>query len=103
MYIPSLRRIRKLSATDSQDPVMGQDVIYDDNEGWMQKISPVRYPYKYEILEGLLNQSNKYLDNLKFKEAKYLYKKVGDFQVYKFKERISALKKKHKELKKKQK
>ncbi len=58
---------------------------------------------KYEILEGLLNQSNKYLDNLKFKKAKYLYKKVGDFQVYKFKERISALKKKHKELKKKQK
>ncbi|MBI5014816.1 MAG: DUF1329 domain-containing protein [Deltaproteobacteria bacterium] len=51
LYIPSMRRVRKLSATDTQDPVMGQDQIYDDNEGWMQKLSPTRYPYKYEVLE----------------------------------------------------
>jgi hypothetical protein len=51
MYLPSMRRIRKLSATDSQDPVMGQDQIYDDNEGWMQKLSPNRYPYEYEVIE----------------------------------------------------
>lgn len=51
IYIPSLRRIRKMSATDTQDPIMGQDQIYDDTEGWSQKLSPERYPYKYEILE----------------------------------------------------
>ncbi len=51
MYLPSMRRIRKLSASDSQDPVMGQDQIYDDNEGWMQKLSPTRYPYEYEVIE----------------------------------------------------
>lgn len=51
LYIPSLRRVRKLSSTDSQDPIAGQDVIYDDNEGFMQKLSPVRYPYKAEVLE----------------------------------------------------
>lgn len=51
LYIPSLRRIRKMSATDTQDPIMGQDQIYDDTEGWSQKLSPNRYPYKYEILE----------------------------------------------------
>jgi hypothetical protein len=51
MYLPSMRRIRKLSASDSQDPVMGQDQIYDDNEGWMQKLSPNRYPYEYEVIE----------------------------------------------------
>jgi Protein of unknown function (DUF1329) len=51
IYLPSLRRVRKLSATDSQDPIMGQDQIYDDNEGWMQKLSPTRYPYKFEVLE----------------------------------------------------
>ena len=51
MYIPSLRRVRKMSATDSQDPIMGQDAIYDDNEGWMQKLSPTRYPYTFEVLE----------------------------------------------------
>jgi len=51
LYIPSLRRVRKMSATDTQDPIAGQDVIYDDNEGWMQKLSPTRYPYKFEVLE----------------------------------------------------
>jgi len=51
VYVPSLRRVRKLTATDSQDPVMGQDAIYDDSEGWMQKLSPTRYPYKFELLE----------------------------------------------------
>ena len=50
LYIPSLRRIRKMSATDTQDPIMGQDQIYDDTEGWSQKLSPTRYPYTYEIL-----------------------------------------------------
>jgi len=50
IYIPSLRRVRKMSATDSQDPIMGIDCIYDDNEGWMQKLSPTRYPYKFEVI-----------------------------------------------------
>jgi hypothetical protein len=51
VYIPSMRRVRKMTATDTQDPIMGMDQIYDDNEGWMQKLSPTRYPYKFEIVE----------------------------------------------------
>jgi hypothetical protein len=51
MFLPSLRRIRKMSATDTQDPIMGSDMIYDDNSGFTQKLSPTRYPYKYEVLE----------------------------------------------------
>ncbi len=50
IYIPSLRRVRKMSSTDTQDPMSGQDIIYDDNEGFSQKISPTRYPYKFEII-----------------------------------------------------
>ena len=50
-YVPSLRRIRKLSATDTQDPVAGMDVIWDDGEGFAQKVSRTRYPYKVELLE----------------------------------------------------
>ncbi len=50
-YIPSMRRIRKMTSTDTQDAVSGQDLIYDDNEGFMQKLSPTRYPYKYEVIE----------------------------------------------------
>jgi hypothetical protein len=50
MYIPSLRRIRKMSATDTQDPIFGQDIIYDDTEGFQQKLSPTRYPYTYKVV-----------------------------------------------------
>ncbi len=51
MYIPAMRRVRKMTATDTQDPMVGMDTIYDDGEGWMQKLSPTRYPYKYEMIE----------------------------------------------------
>jgi hypothetical protein len=51
LYIPSLRRVRKMTASDTQDPIMGQDLIYDDNEGWLQKLSATRYPYKFELVE----------------------------------------------------
>ncbi|SMD12959.1 Protein of unknown function [Desulfocicer vacuolatum DSM 3385] len=49
MYIPSMRRVRKMSATDTQDPVMGQDTIYDDTEVFWQKLSPNKYPYKITV------------------------------------------------------
>jgi len=52
LYINALRRVRKLTATDTQDAVGGQDIIYDDNEGFNQKLSPDRFPYKYEVTEG---------------------------------------------------
>jgi len=48
VYVPSLRRIRKLTATDTQDPT--GDFTYDDQNMLLQKISPNRYPYKYEII-----------------------------------------------------
>ena len=50
LYIPSLRRIRKMSATDTQDPIGGTDAIYDDNEGFFHKLSPTIYPYKFEVI-----------------------------------------------------
>jgi hypothetical protein len=51
LYIAQLRRVRKLSGTDTQDQAVGIDVIYEDNEGFSQKISPYRFPYKYEIID----------------------------------------------------
>jgi hypothetical protein len=48
VYVPSLRRVRKLSSTDTQDPT--QDMTYDDQNMLLQKISPNKYPYKYEII-----------------------------------------------------
>jgi hypothetical protein len=50
VFINAMRRIRKMSATDTQDPVAGQDIIYDDNQGFSQKLTPRRYPYKIELI-----------------------------------------------------
>jgi len=50
LYINVLRRVRKMSATDTQDAVGGQDLIYDDREGFAHKLSPERYPYKFEVI-----------------------------------------------------
>jgi len=47
MYLPQLRRIRKMSSTDTQDP--SGDAAYDDYGFLRQKITPKRFPYKFEI------------------------------------------------------
>ncbi len=51
LYLPAFRRVRKMSATDTQDAIGGQDIIFDDQEGWQQKLSPEKYPYKYEVID----------------------------------------------------
>jgi len=48
IYVPSLRRMRKMSATDTQDPQ--GDLAYDDSDMLSQKITPKKYPYKFEIV-----------------------------------------------------
>ena len=50
-YVPFLRRVRKLTQTDTQYPAMGQDLIFDDADYFGQKLTPHRYPYRYEVLE----------------------------------------------------
>jgi len=49
LYIPSLRRIRKMTTTDAQDPT--GDSTYDDQTIFLQKVTPNKFPYKYEIIE----------------------------------------------------
>jgi hypothetical protein len=49
VYVPSLRRIRKMASTDTQDP--NGDACYDDTSFLAQKITPKKYPYKYDIIE----------------------------------------------------
>jgi len=50
-YFNSLRRARRLSGGDSQDPITGLDLISDDYGGFSQKISPTIYPYEYKVVE----------------------------------------------------
>lgn len=56
---------------------------------------------KHEILVGLLNLSQRYMENFDFKKAKFLYKRAAQFKISDIKERIKRLKQKEKELKKK--
>ncbi|MDY6863046.1 MAG: DUF1329 domain-containing protein [Thermodesulfobacteriota bacterium] len=39
-YIPAIRRLRRLTGSDTTDPVLGSDCCYDDFEGWHQKLDP---------------------------------------------------------------
>ena len=50
VYQPSARRARKLAPRDTQDDLSGNGRPYDDWEGFMQKLSPARYPYRYEVI-----------------------------------------------------
>lgn len=51
VYVNVLRRVRRLSSSDTQDPAVGQDIIYDDAAGFARKLSPERWVYEYKVLE----------------------------------------------------
>jgi hypothetical protein len=72
LYVSAIRRARKMSATDTQDNVGGQDGIYDDNEGFDQKLSPDHYPYKYELIA-----EREYLIPVTLDGAPYINSKKG--------------------------
>lgn len=54
IYIPSMRRVRKMSTTDTQDPLPMPgltDWIGDDLSVLSQKWTPKNFPYKVKVLE----------------------------------------------------
>jgi hypothetical protein len=50
VYVAQLRRVRKISGTDTQDTAAGLDLIYEDAEGWSQKLTPYLNPYDFRLL-----------------------------------------------------
>lgn len=72
MYINSLRRIRRLTSSDTQDPAVGQDMIYDDWQGFYQKLTPKFYPYKYEVID-----EGEYLVPVSWDGSTYMSTKEG--------------------------
>jgi len=50
IYSAAIRRIRTMSATDTQDTVGGGDAIYEDSEGFSQKLTPKRFPFKFKVI-----------------------------------------------------
>ncbi|MBT8340685.1 MAG: DUF1329 domain-containing protein [Desulfatitalea sp.] len=53
MYLASLRRVRKMTSTDTQDAFGGTDADQDSGHigGFAQKMSPNIYPMDYKVLE----------------------------------------------------
>ena len=50
-YSGALRRVRKMTGTDSQDTSTGSNTIMDDAAGFNRKMSPTIFPYEYKLLE----------------------------------------------------
>ncbi len=51
-YLPALRRIRRLSGSDTQDPILGTDLTWEDWKAWWQKISQTIWPSKAVTLRA---------------------------------------------------
>lgn len=49
LYIPSMRRIRKMGGRDTQDPLFGSDLVWDDFNMWWQKLSTTDFPNDYKM------------------------------------------------------
>jgi len=49
-WVPSIRRTRLFSGSDTQDPMFGTDITWDDWKNSWQKISPDIYPNEYKIV-----------------------------------------------------
>jgi hypothetical protein len=70
-YIPALRRIRRLAGTDTQDPIIGTDISWEDWRAWWQKIElwPLEFRFKETIvLQPYFNhKSTINVENYKYK------------------------------------
>lgn len=47
LYVASMRRIRRMSGRDTQDPLFGSDLVWDDYNVCNQKFSPTDFPNDY--------------------------------------------------------
>jgi len=46
-YLPTLRRIRRFTGADVQDPLFGSDYTQDDFAGWGQRLNPKIMEFKF--------------------------------------------------------
>jgi hypothetical protein len=51
LYIPSMRRTRRMSGRDTQDPLFGSDLVWDDYNVYWQKLSTKDFPCEYNIIK----------------------------------------------------
>lgn len=60
LYVASMRRIRRMSGRDTQDPLFGSDLLWDDYNSFWQKLSATEFPndYKMKQVVELLSPTN---------------------------------------------
>jgi len=51
-YIPSMRRIRRLAGSNTQDPLVGSDLTWEDWKGWWSKMS--QHDTTYEVIDEVV-------------------------------------------------
>lgn len=49
LFIASMRRIRQMSGRDTQDPLFGSDLVWDDYNVFWQKLSATDFPCDYKL------------------------------------------------------
>lgn len=50
LFVASMRRIRRMSGRDTQDPLFGSDLVWDDYNTYWGKPSPTDFPCDYKML-----------------------------------------------------
>jgi hypothetical protein len=50
LYVASMRRVRRMSGRDTQDPLFGSDLLWDDYKMFWQKLSAKEFPNEYKML-----------------------------------------------------
>ena len=50
LFVASMRRIRRMSGRDTQDPLFGSDLVWDDYNTFWQKLSTTDFPFDYKAL-----------------------------------------------------
>ncbi len=74
-YIPALRRLRRLTGSDNNDPILGSDVVFDDFEVWRQKLDSRMKVRVLEHRDYLVPKTYVGMEN----KPAYDYKKTGPY------------------------
>jgi Protein of unknown function (DUF1329) len=76
-YLPALRRVRRLSGRDTQDPIAGTDITWDDYVAFYQQVDPTTTEVKL-VGEGEILHPSSYTKPVKGGVGGYLHA-VSDF------------------------
>ncbi len=78
-YLPTLRRIRRFTGADVQDPIFGTDSTYDDYASWGQRLNPEIMDFKMLGVKEILWPA--YVNHTGWKKGEYFKDKGGLIQL----------------------